>query len=94
VIDKNALRLTRGGPTLGTIATHFISPILAGFAQAGGDAGPGYNFDTNPNGNLALAESVHEDGRLQWVISSSDYMKALFLHFNFGYSYYTRSRYS
>ena len=56
VIDKNALRLTRGGPTLGTIATHYISPILAGFSQAGGDAGPGYNFDTNPNGDLALAE--------------------------------------
>jgi peptide/nickel transport system substrate-binding protein len=56
VIDKNALRLTRGGPTLGTIATHFISPILSGFQQSGGDAGPGYNFDSDPNGNLALAE--------------------------------------
>ena len=56
VIDKNALRLTRGGPTLGTIATHYISPILQGFQQAGGVAGPGYNFDTDPNGNLALAE--------------------------------------
>jgi peptide/nickel transport system substrate-binding protein len=56
VINKNALRLTRGGPTLGTIATHYISPILQGFQQAGGVAGPGYNFDTDPNGNLALAE--------------------------------------
>jgi peptide/nickel transport system substrate-binding protein len=56
VIDKNALRLTRGGPTLGTIATHYIPPGMPGFAQAGGDAGPGYNFDANPNGNLALAE--------------------------------------
>ena len=56
VIDKTALRLTRGGPTLGTIATHYIPPAMPGFAQAGGVAGPGYNFDTNPNGNLALAE--------------------------------------
>ncbi|HEY5316955.1 MAG TPA: ABC transporter substrate-binding protein [Solirubrobacteraceae bacterium] len=56
VINKNALRLTRGGPALGTIATHYISPILQGYAEAGGAAGPGYNFDTNPNGNLALAE--------------------------------------
>jgi peptide/nickel transport system substrate-binding protein len=56
VIDKTALRLTRGGPTLGTVATHYISPILAGFQQAGGTAGPGYNFDNDPNGNLALAE--------------------------------------
>ncbi len=57
VIDKTALRLTRGGPTLGTIATHFIPPGMPGFAQAGGVAGPGYDFESNPNGNLALAES-------------------------------------
>jgi peptide/nickel transport system substrate-binding protein len=57
VINKVALRTTRGGPTLGTIATHFIPPGMPGFAQAGGDAGPGYDFDSNPNGNLALAES-------------------------------------
>jgi peptide/nickel transport system substrate-binding protein len=57
VIDKNALRLTRGGPTLGTVATHYIPPGMPGFDQAGGDAGPGYDFDANPNGNVALAES-------------------------------------
>lgn len=56
VINKTALRLTRGGPTLGTIATHYIAPGFPGFQQAGGVAGPGYNFDSNPNGNLALAE--------------------------------------
>jgi peptide/nickel transport system substrate-binding protein len=56
VINKNALRLTRGGPTLGTIATHYIPPGMPGFQQAGGVAGPGYNFDASPNGNLALAE--------------------------------------
>jgi len=57
VINKNALRLTRGGPTIGTIATHFVPPGMPGFAQAGGDAGPGYDFVSYPNGNLALAES-------------------------------------
>ena len=57
VIDRNALRLTRGGPAIGTIATHFIAPGFPGFAQAGGAAGPGYDFYANPNGNLALAES-------------------------------------
>jgi peptide/nickel transport system substrate-binding protein len=56
VINKNALRLTRGGPTLGTIATHYIPPGLPGYAQAGGATGPGYDFDANPNGNLTLAE--------------------------------------
>jgi peptide/nickel transport system substrate-binding protein len=56
VINKTALRLTRGGPVLGTIATHYIPPGMPGFSQAGGTAGPGYDFDSNPNGNLALAE--------------------------------------
>jgi peptide/nickel transport system substrate-binding protein len=55
VINKTALRLTRGGPALGTIATHFIPPGLPGFDQAGGLAGPGYDF-LAPNGSLAVAE--------------------------------------
>lgn len=57
VIDRNALRLTRGGTAIGTVATHFIPPDMPGFAAAGGDAGPGYDFYANPNGNQALAES-------------------------------------
>jgi peptide/nickel transport system substrate-binding protein len=58
VIDRNALRLTRGGPSIGTVATHFISPQMPGFAQAGGYAGdPANDFYANPNGNVALAES-------------------------------------
>jgi peptide/nickel transport system substrate-binding protein len=57
VIDRNALRLTRGGAAVGTTATHFIPPQMPGFAQAGGDAGPGYDFYTSPNGNIPLAES-------------------------------------
>lgn len=54
-INRNALRLTRGGPAVGTVATHFIPPQMPGFDQAGGKAGPGYDFYANPNGNLALA---------------------------------------
>jgi peptide/nickel transport system substrate-binding protein len=57
VIDRNALRLTRGGPAIGTVATHFIPPLMPGFAEAGGVAGPGNDFFANPNGNVALAES-------------------------------------
>jgi peptide/nickel transport system substrate-binding protein len=57
VINRNALRLTRGGPAVGTVATHFIAPGLAGFDQAGGNAGGGYDFYANPDGNLTLAES-------------------------------------
>lgn len=57
VMNRNALRLTRGGPAIGTVATHFIPPQMDGFTQSGGDAGPGYDFYANPNGNVALAES-------------------------------------
>ena len=57
VINKNTLRLTRGGPALGTIATHFIPPDLSGFDDAGGTAGPGADFTKNPQGDLQLAMS-------------------------------------
>ncbi|MBV9464693.1 MAG: hypothetical protein JO169_01135, partial [Solirubrobacterales bacterium] len=62
VIDRNALRLTRGGPAVGTIATHFIAPGLQGFDQAGGLAGGGDDFYANPDGNLSLAESYMKKG--------------------------------
>ena len=42
VLDRRAMRLTRGGPIDGTIATHFLDPSFAGL---GFEAGGGY---TNP----------------------------------------------
>jgi peptide/nickel transport system substrate-binding protein len=57
VVDRNALRQTRGGAAVGTIATHFIPPDMPGFNEAGGTAGPGYDFYKNPSGDLALAQS-------------------------------------
>ncbi|MEA2493694.1 MAG: peptide/nickel transport system substrate-binding protein [Thermoleophilaceae bacterium] len=62
VINKNALRLTRGGPTLGPIATHFIPPEMPGFEEAGGQKGPGFDFVSNPNGDLKLAMSYMKKG--------------------------------
>ena len=62
VINRDALRQTRGGPAVGTIATHFIPPDMPGFAEAGGNAGPGYDFYKRPTGNLALAESYMKKG--------------------------------
>jgi peptide/nickel transport system substrate-binding protein len=59
-IDRTALRQTRGGPTLGTVATHFISPGVAGFEEAGGVKGPGVDFTSNPKANLALAQEYLE----------------------------------
>jgi peptide/nickel transport system substrate-binding protein len=57
VTDRNALVLTRGGKYVGLPATHMIPPEMSGFAEAGGNAGPGNDYYANPNGNLALAES-------------------------------------
>jgi peptide/nickel transport system substrate-binding protein len=56
VTDRNALRQTRGGPAVGKVATHFIPPLMPGFQQAGGEAGPGYDFYKNPSGNVQLAQ--------------------------------------
>jgi peptide/nickel transport system substrate-binding protein len=59
VLDKNAMRLTRGGTVDGTIASHFIDPSFGnkGFVQAGG-----FEFDPFPgssaSGNVAMAKSM------------------------------------
>jgi peptide/nickel transport system substrate-binding protein len=42
--DRNAMRLTRGGPIVGSIPTHYLPPGLAGYDQAGGAKGPGLDF--------------------------------------------------
>jgi peptide/nickel transport system substrate-binding protein len=62
VINRNALRLTRGGPTLGPTATHFIPPEMPGFEAAGGEKGSGFDFVSNPNGDLKLAMSYMKKG--------------------------------
>ncbi|MCW3066055.1 MAG: extracellular solute-binding protein family 5 [Solirubrobacterales bacterium] len=51
--DKTQLQLTRGGPIVGDVATHYIPPTVAGFSDAGGMAGPGDDFDTNGAPNQA-----------------------------------------
>jgi peptide/nickel transport system substrate-binding protein len=59
VLDRNAMRLTRGGAIDGKIATHFISPDFQnhGFDQAGG-----YGFNPFPSannaGDVAKAEAM------------------------------------
>jgi peptide/nickel transport system substrate-binding protein len=56
-MDRNALRLARGGPLIGDMATHYLPPGINGFEQAGGSRGPGADF-LNATGepNLPLAE--------------------------------------
>src|SRR3954447_25732270 len=54
--DRNAMRQAFGGPVTGLIATHYIPPSIKGYDEAGGAAGPGYDFLKDPNGNMAVAE--------------------------------------
>ena len=59
VLDRNAMRLTRGGTVDGRIATHFIDPSFRsrGFTQAGGQT-----FDPFPSpgfsGSVAKAKAL------------------------------------
>jgi peptide/nickel transport system substrate-binding protein len=59
VLDRNAMRLTRGGAIDGRIATHFLDPSFGvrGFAQAGG---LGFNPfpSTGSRGNVAKARQL------------------------------------
>jgi peptide/nickel transport system substrate-binding protein len=54
--DKTALQRAFGGPLVGDIPTHFIPPGQPGFEQAGGAKGPGYDFMSKPQGDMALAQ--------------------------------------
>jgi peptide/nickel transport system substrate-binding protein len=56
-MNKNALRLAFGGPLVGEIPTHFLSPGLAGFEDGGGLNGPNLDFMHTPNGDMNLAAS-------------------------------------
>ena len=66
MLDRNAMRLTRGGAIDGRIATHFIDPSFGskGFAQAGG-----LGFNPFPSagfrGNVAKAKQLLQQGRLR-----------------------------
>ncbi len=55
VFDRQAMQRSRGGVLVGPIATHILPPGIAGFEEAGGLAGPGYDFTKNPQGDPALA---------------------------------------
>lgn len=55
-MDRSALLLTRGGKTVGDVATHFLPPGTAGFEEAGGMKGTGVDFlseDGKPNMELS-----------------------------------------
>jgi peptide/nickel transport system substrate-binding protein len=53
--DRQAMRLTRGGSSVASLATHFIPPGTPGFVEAGGARGPPVDYLANPAGDLDLA---------------------------------------
>jgi peptide/nickel transport system substrate-binding protein len=55
-LDHKAVLRAHGGELFGTIATHFIYPGTPGFEQAGGLAGPKFDYNQNPEGSTALAQ--------------------------------------
>jgi peptide/nickel transport system substrate-binding protein len=57
VLDRQAMGLAFGGESSGAVATHIITPGEIGFDEAGGMAGPGYDWLKNPSGDMALAQS-------------------------------------
>jgi peptide/nickel transport system substrate-binding protein len=54
-MDRDALRRTRGGKSVGDIATHFIQPGLPGYKEAGGAKGPDLDFNASTRPNLKVA---------------------------------------
>ncbi len=53
-LDKTALRQSRGGPTIGDIAYHFLPPDFPGF-QEGGGASSDQDFMSKPTADKALS---------------------------------------
>jgi peptide/nickel transport system substrate-binding protein len=54
--DRTAAIKARGGSFVGKPGTHFLPPGMPGFDEAGGEAGPGFDFLKNPQGDMAVAE--------------------------------------
>jgi peptide/nickel transport system substrate-binding protein len=56
VFDRAAARKARGGPVTGPLASHFLSPGIPGFEEAGGMRGPDLDFlpANKPQGDDAL----------------------------------------
>lgn len=56
-VSRTALRLPRGGPLAGDLATGFIPPGLRGYEEAGGpNQGANLDYNRNPDGDPAVAK--------------------------------------
>jgi peptide/nickel transport system substrate-binding protein len=64
-LDRSALRLTRGGPAVGDVPTHFISPDVPGFEEAGGAEGFGLDYLANPKGDREVSAKYFRAAGMQ-----------------------------
>jgi peptide/nickel transport system substrate-binding protein len=55
-LNRTAMDKARGGKLVTDVMTHFIYPTIPGFEQAGGLAGPKFDFNEHPEGDMAVAE--------------------------------------
>ncbi len=55
-LNREAMDKARGGKLVTDVMTHFIYPTIPGFEQAGGLAGPKFDFNEHPEGSKAVAE--------------------------------------
>jgi len=71
--DRTALRLTRGGATVGPIAQSFIPPGIPGHEESGGDQGfTDLDWMQKPSGDAALAKKYMLAAKKEGVPVSAD----------------------
>jgi peptide/nickel transport system substrate-binding protein len=56
ILDRAAMDKARGGELVTNVMTHFIYPEISGFEEAGGLAGPKFDYNEHPEGDAAVAE--------------------------------------
>jgi peptide/nickel transport system substrate-binding protein len=54
--DREALNRLRGGKTVADLMTHFLWNGIAGFEEAGGYAGPKFDYNEHGEGDMQVAE--------------------------------------
>jgi peptide/nickel transport system substrate-binding protein len=54
--DRRAMQLSRGGESIGDVASHMLPPGIPGFEEAGGQQGPSLDYLAKPEGDIAVAE--------------------------------------
>jgi peptide/nickel transport system substrate-binding protein len=71
--DRNALRLTRGGATVGPIAQSYIPPGIPGHDESGGTQGfTDFDWMQNPKGDAALSKKYMLAAKKEGVPVTSD----------------------